>query len=297
MSTPTPTPAPAPTADRPTTLQRHPLLWFFALCYAVAWAIETPLVILGADRTSPALGLTLVLLASCVPSAVGLAMVGVRHGRPGVRNLLRRLIKGRVGLRWYLAVLLVPLIVPVSIAVSVFLGAERPTIDRTVVGILVLLAFSIFPGSAMGEELGWRGVALPGLQARHSALSASLIVGALWGFWHLPLFLTGLESRPLNLFPAFFLSVVATSVILTWMYNGTGGSLLIVVLAHATLNLPVTVILEPMGSRLTQPFLIYTAVIVCIAAVLALVAGPKRLSRTHARQVTPDLSRDRESGS
>jgi uncharacterized protein len=148
------------------------------------------------------------------------------------------------------------------------------------------VALSIFPGSALGEELGWRGLALPRLQSHHSALRASLIVGAFWGFWHLPLYLIGLEGRPLTLFPAFVLSVVAASVVCTWMYNGTGGSLLIVVLYHATANLPLTVFLEPLGGRAAQPFLIYVALSVITAVTIVVATGPEHVSRTHRKQAT-----------
>ena len=266
-------------------VQRHPLIWFFAVTYAVTWLLWTPLVILG-DRIPAPLGFILTLVGSNVPSTVGILIVAALHGKPGVRRLLGRLLKARVGLRWYLAVLTLPLLVPLGVGISILFGGETPVIDRTIVGVLVLLAFSIFPGSALGEELGWRGLALPRLQARHSALAASLIVGGFWGLCHLPLYLIGLETRPLSIFPAFFVSVVAASVICTWMYNGTGGSLLIVVLYHAALNLPLTVFFEPLAGRAAQPFLIYVTLAVVTAAVVVVATGPEHLSRTHRKQMT-----------
>jgi uncharacterized protein len=183
-------------------------------------------------------------------------------------------------------VLLLPLLVPLGVGLSVLFEGESPVIASTIVGVVVGFAFSSFPGSALGEELGWRGLALPCLQAHHSALHASLVVGALWGFWHLPLYLIGLERRPLSLFPAFVLSVVAPPVVCTWMYNGTGGRLLIVVLYYATANFPLTVFLEPLGGRAAQSFLIYVALSVVTAAAIVVATGPEHLSRTHGKQVT-----------
>ena len=90
-----------------------------------------------------------------------------------------------------------------------------------------------------------------------SALAASLVLGVAWGVWHLPLFLVGTDNRPLSLFAPFALAVVVSSVFYTWMYNGTGGSLLIVVLFHAASNLPLTVLLEPLQGQVLQPFWIY----------------------------------------
>jgi hypothetical protein len=80
-------------------------------------------------------------------------------------------------------------------------------------------------------------------------------------------------------------AVVASSVVYTWLYNGTGGSLAIVVLYHAAANLPLTVLLEPLGTRATQPFLIYVAVSVIAASAIVLAAGPEHLSRVRNRQI------------
>ena len=106
-----------------------------------------------------------------------------------------------------------------------------------------------------------------------------------WGVWHLPLFLIGLDIRPVSLFPAWVLLTVAMSVIYTWMYNGTGGSLLIVVLYHAATNLPLTILLEPLEDQIAQPFLIYVALLILAATVVVAATGPANLSRTHAKQV------------
>lgn len=87
----------------------------------------------------------------------------------------------------------------------------------------------------MGEELGWRGFALPRLQARMSALSASLILGLLWALWHLPLYLTA--GHPLSevFFGWFLLSILADAILFTWIFNNTRGSLLVVLLFHASI--------------------------------------------------------------
>jgi membrane protease YdiL (CAAX protease family) len=78
---------------------------------------------------------------------------------------------------------------------------------------------------------------------------------------------------------------IALSVILTWMYNGTGGSLLIVVLFHAGINLPLTVLYEPLEDQIALPFLIYVALMILVAAVVVAATGPATLSRTRAKQV------------
>src|SRR5215218_2140616 len=210
-------------------VRRHPLISFYVLTYAITWLLWAPLVIFGGSLPGP-LAFVLRLLGSLIPSTLGLVFIGLLRGRPGVRRVLRRLVHGRIGLRWYLAVLALAMLVPLAVGVSVLMGGDTPVVDNTIFGVLFLFAFMIFPGSALGEELGWRGFALPRLQARHSALKASLIIGIPWGCWHLPIWLTDNDGHPISLFVPFVIAVSATSVICTWLYNSTGGSLLIIVL-------------------------------------------------------------------
>jgi uncharacterized protein len=182
-------------------VRRHPLISFFVLTYAITWLIWAPLVIFRDSIPGP-LGFVLGLLGSLVPSTLGLVFIGLLRGRPGVRRVLRRLVHGRIGLRWYLAVLALAMLAPLAVGLSILMGGATPVVDKTIFGILFLFAFHIFPGSALGEELGWRGFALPRMQARNSALKASLVIGILWGSWHLPLWLGGNQTRSVSISPS-----------------------------------------------------------------------------------------------
>jgi uncharacterized protein len=281
MSTTTSTPRPAHTQS---LIRRHPLISFYVLTYAVSWLLWAPLVIFG-DRVPGPLAFILLLLGSLVPSTMGVLFVALLRGRSGVRTLLGRLLHARIGLRWYLAVVALTMLAPLAVGVSILMGGDTPVVDNTVFGVLFLFAFMIFPGSALGEELGWRGFVLPRMQARHSALKASLLIGILWGPWHLPLWLTGSEGHPISLYFPFVVAVVASSVFYTWLYNNTGGSLLIVVLYHAASNLPITVLITPLGGQMAQPFLIYVALTVVAAAAIVIATGAQHLSRTAHRQI------------
>jgi uncharacterized protein len=282
MSTPT-TLAP-PTAGTSSMVRRHPLISFFVLTYMASWLLWAPLVIVG-DRLPGPLAFILLLLGSLVPSTVGILFVALLNGRSGVRSLLRRLVHGRIGLRWYVAALAVAMLAALAVGVSVLLGGSTPVVTNTILGVVFLFAFMIFPGSALGEELGWRGFVLPRMQARHSALKASLLLGILWGCWHLPVWLRGTESAPIGLYIPFVVAVIASSVVYTWLYNNTGGSLLIIVLFHAASNLPITLLITPLGSQMTQPFLIYVAFMVVAAVAVVIATGAENLSRTSHRQV------------
>src|SRR5215212_6754423 len=182
--------------------------------------------------------------------------------KTSLEGALGRLLIWRVNPLWYLVVVGPAALAGGMVALNASLGGPALSADVSLLTAVIMLAFFIFPGSALGEEIGWRGYALPRLQARRSALSASLILGVIWGFYHLPLYFTAQAFRPPSLFVPFLIGIIALSVIITWLYNNTGGSLLLVVVLHATFNLPLTVLIAPLGSRMSLPVWLYFALLV-----------------------------------
>jgi membrane protease YdiL (CAAX protease family) len=238
-------------------VKRHPIIAFFVLTYVLTWIIESPLVFLT-DSVTATQGLVLVILASNVPSVMAIVLTAMVFGRGALRKLLGRLLIWRVNPLWYLVVVLGPVALAGGVVgLNTLMGGPALSLGMPLLGVLSMLAFSIVPGSALGEEIGGRGYVLPRLQARMSALSASLIIGPIWALWHLPLWLTGAPGRTPILYAGFVVSVIALSVILTWVYNSTGGSLLMVVLLHATFNLPQTLAIDELGNRAMVPVLLY----------------------------------------
>jgi uncharacterized protein len=265
-------------------VKRHPIITFFVLTYVLTWAIESPLVFLT-DSVTRIQGLILTILSANVPSVVAIGLTAMVFGRGALRKLLGRLLIWRVNPLWYLGVVLGPVaLVGGMVALNTLLGGPALSLGMPLLGAAIFFGFSIFPGSAMGEEIGWRGYALPRLQSRMSALSASLILAPIWGLWHLPLWLTGAPGRTPLIYAGFVLSAFALSVLLTWVYNSTGGSLLLVVLLHATINLPITLLYDDLGGRVTVPVLLYFGLMVVAAIVVVIVAGPAHLSRKHRKQ-------------
>jgi uncharacterized protein len=268
-------------------VRRHPLITFFFLTYLLAWILWLPLVILRDTIPAPQ-GLILTLLGSAVPSLLAIVLTAIVLGRGSLRKLLGRLLIWRVDPRWYLVVVLAPVALAGGmVALNTLVGGPAISVNVPLLAAVITLAFSIFPGSAMGEEIGWRGYALPRLQATRSALSASLILGVIWGFYHLPLSFTGSAFRSPSIVIPFVISTIALSVILAWVYNSTGGSLLLVVLLHATANLPLSLLLEPLGSRAVLPFWLFVGLMVAAALMVVIAAGPAHLSRKHHKQEEP----------
>jgi len=212
------------------------------MVFALAWLIWIPVGILTNGVSTVA-----VLLGSWVPTISAITLTGYLDGRSSVRTLLRRILIWRVGIQWYVFVLFSAAIIGlIAILLFVLLGgtAPQPTFPPGVPRELgfVLLPFilltNIFLGGPLGEEYGWRGFALVHLQAGMSALRASLIIGILWGAWHLPFFVFEATSSVVGSIPplAFVLLTTVWSVLFAWVYNNTKGSILPMVLYHAALN-------------------------------------------------------------
>src|SRR5918994_4741295 len=163
-------------------IRRHPLISFFVLAFALSWWSW----ILYAFGLSPA------PIASFGPFLAALVVLALTYGKAGIGGLLRRMVQWRVGLRWYAVALLLPIgIALAATALNVLLGAQAPSAADLGGWTGLFSAFAVvllIPGfGGTWEEPGWRGFALPSLQAGRSALVASLILGAVWALWHLPL--------------------------------------------------------------------------------------------------------------
>jgi uncharacterized protein len=204
-------------------VERHPLIAFFALAYALTWPV-IPLV-----TVSPLLGLP----ALFGPALAAIIVSAVTDGKSGIRSLLDRLVRRRVGGRWYAVALGLPMVLALAAAgLHLPLGAQT-SVDFGELSVLNFVVFALI----VGEELGWRGYALPRLLAERTALAASLIVGALWGAWHLPtFFVPGAPQYGLP-FSAFLLLTVAYSVVIGWVFVQARGSVLIASLMHGAINL------------------------------------------------------------
>jgi len=207
---------------------------FFALCYAISWACWITVVrVAGAASI---LGTALLYLGTFSPAIVALALTALAEGRAGVNALLARLARADVGLRWYAFAALY--FVSIKLAAALILRVATGAWPRFGTTPLVLIPFAVlisWPVQA-GEEIGWRGFALPRMGARMGLAPASLVLGALWALWHLPLFyLRGADTYGQS-FIVYALSVVGISVAMAWLFANTGGSLLLPMLLHSAVN-------------------------------------------------------------
>jgi membrane protease YdiL (CAAX protease family) len=219
----------------------RPLLKFFSLTFAATWICWAPAVAIS-RRTAPGapvfvvLAGSLFLLGTISPSLVAVALTERAEGRAATLALLGQVFRWRVRVRWYVfAIGFFPAIkLSVALAYRVATGAwplfgQEPW-------YLMAAVILISTWVQAGEEIGWRGYALPRLSDRLGLGPASVILGIIWASWHLPLFFVPGSSTFRQSFPLYLLEVTALSVTMAWLYWRTNGSLLLVMLLHAAVN-------------------------------------------------------------
>lgn len=279
-------------------IRRHQVLTYYILTFAISWSfflvVGGPGLFAGAYWQSDPRFLPAVLAMLTGPTIAGLLLTGLLTGRAGLRELGSRLVKWRVGGRWYaVALLTAPVLTAsvlsvLSLTSPVFLPPLLTAEDKIVL-LLPVLGVAV---SVLLEEVGWTGFAVPRLRHRYSVLATGLTVGALWGPWHLFQILwsagTSYREVPVMLFvPLYFLCSVAQltayRVLMVWVYDRTG-SLLVATLMHASYAAGTLPILSPSlagGSFLINASMFGVALWIAVAAV-ALVDG-RHLTSGHAR--------------
>jgi len=201
---------------------------FFVLTFVLSWAFFVPAVMTGHP--------VLFLPGVFAPAIVALALTAHSDGLEGVQKLLGRMWQWRAGWRWYAFALFYILAIKLTAAgIHRVITGAWPRFGTTPWFIMIVAIVLSTPVQS-GEEIGWRGYALPRLAERLGWPAASLLLGVIWALWHLPqFFLDGADTRGQS-FPLFFVQVTAMSVAVAWLYLRTNGSLLLTMLMHAAVN-------------------------------------------------------------
>jgi membrane protease YdiL (CAAX protease family) len=210
------------------------LLAFFIATYALTWACYIAVAAWLPVASAP--GRTLVMLGTITPSIVALSLTALGQGRPGVRALIGRIAPGPVAARWFLfAVGYMAAVKLVAALILRFSTGAWPRFGETP---LYVIPFAIAFSTPVqgGEEIGWRGFALPRMEARFGLAPASILLGLIWATWHLPLFFVRGADTFGQSFPVYTLQVIAISVTMAWFWARTGRTLLPVMLLHAAIN-------------------------------------------------------------
>jgi uncharacterized protein len=291
----------------PGTVRRVQLPLFFALAYLITWSIQIPAYFYAHGRgelltneanvvtfqdaflgtVSPAfLWVFLLFVFSFGPTIAGLIVIGLAQGRAGYRELGARLGRVRVPGKYVVAVFLIPVALSLAaIAVGFVLNGFQPFPYEPLVPIALAIPFLIYLliFTGLAEEIGWRGCALPELQRRHTAEKASWILGIAWGLWHLPSnlmapFLAGQLTIPIALATVLGLTlgIVGWTIVLTWIFNSTGGSLFWLIVIHGFANWVQSYVVLSSGNFMAQ--VAYGVLPWAIALVLLKRYGPETLT-------------------
>jgi membrane protease YdiL (CAAX protease family) len=260
--------------QRKSILARRPLAAFFALSITLflpLFAAAGVAVMLNAPAWLQYLTQA---LSSWSPTFAALIVVAANRGGAGIRALLSAFLRWRVRPVWYAVALGVPVAVGFAVAGIYWLWAGRSSpvlAPLTWATLLSVVPNHLFRGP-LGEEAGWRGFALPRLQERHSALKSSLILGGVVAAWHIPtFFIQGLAGTELIVFVvAFVVALLSYTVVMTWLYNHTGGSLLLATLMHLAFNVALTFSVVPLQIQIA----ILAGLYLVFALVVAVAAGP-----------------------
>jgi hypothetical protein len=215
-----------------------PVLKFFLITYVVSWTFFIAAGLISSKLSLALNGpLTLVFLAGAIaPSLVAIWLTAESEGRTGLKALLNRTIAWQVSARWYLFAVSYFLIVKLGMAIVHRLATGTwPQFGEEPWFIIVLAIFISTPLQA-GEEIGWRGYALPRLAERFGLPTASIVLGVIWACWHLPLFFIAGSDSAGESFPLYLLAVTALSVAMAWLYWRSNRSLLLTMLMHAAVN-------------------------------------------------------------
>lgn len=216
--------------------KRNALLVFFGIAFAIA----VPAFVLQTPQTPAVFVLLLLMLGSYGPAVAALAILDLNQDGVGSQALRKRIWKWRVGAKWYLLTLLLPTVIwLVASAITLALDAMR-AFQLSQLAFLPVIFVTNF-----GEEIGWRGFVLPRLVARLRPVPASLLLGLIWGLFHLPLY----WQRPVYAILNFPLTL-GLSMVLTWLFLNTGGSVPLCTLFHAVFNTWAQVFLNTPGSEI-----------------------------------------------
>lgn len=261
-------------------VKKYPLIAYFLLAYGLTWIVQIPAAIF------PGWPELLTFLGSFGPVVAAFIVVGLIAGKDGVQQLISPIKKWRVGVQWYLIVLVGPTLMMAS---SIYLyqllgkGSGMPVsismasqVGEHFLALWVIFIYQVV--IVWGEEIGWRGFALPNLQIRFHPILASVILGVLWGLWHLPWFwIEGSAQQSMSV-QFFVLATVGYSILYTWIYNGTRGSLLMMCLLHAANNTTVSYTMLFFKPIIEEP--VFSLAVLGVFNLLIIgIAGPKLLWR------------------
>ncbi|MFW9792792.1 MAG: CPBP family intramembrane glutamic endopeptidase [Candidatus Thorarchaeota archaeon] len=265
-------------------IQRNVVASYILLAYGITWSLAFILVLSYYGVISLGVPWGLHYLLPYGPMLSALILTWARGGGDSLRELLGRMSKWKIRPVWIVTALFSVWVFYI-VSAFIMMAIGQPWPDLSVFGQVMYLPYLTFLGSwalwiftyGIGEETGWRGYLLPYLQARYSALVSALIVGFLWAAWHAPMFLYNenlIALGPIGTL-SWVIGLMFGSVLLTWLYNNSEGSVLMTAIWHGTFN----TFTAAMGQAASVTSGIISMLVMVLVVIVVIIYKPKNLSR------------------
>jgi len=264
--------------------KKNALIIFFVLSYLIM-IISVVIIYFG---TIVSMDILFFYISVWSPTISAIIIAGIIGGWSEIKRLLSGFLKWKVGGFWYLAGFFL-MIGPLVFALFyLLLGGEAPGNPGLTWGLIFITLINTLINGPLSEEAGWRGFALPRLESKFSALNSSIIMGLIWACWHIPLYFI----EPRMPFYIFIILVLVITILMTWAYNNTKGSLIITVIFHFSFNFNGAFITGILGLLPLMVFYIGGSVMIGAYVIVVIIyAGTSKLSRKPNSEMPFDITK------
>lgn len=218
-------------------MKKYSGVLFVLLTYILTWSVEIPIALTKHGYTVINISKGLQTICTLSPGVAALILTAIFFKKNDLKTLLKAVVKWRVTFKWYIIIIILSIAL-CGLSLLLFNWAYGQINKPDPAYNFIFYFILILPLSALWEETGWRGFLLPILQEKNTPLKASIIIGFVWGLWHLPIYLAidPYGDKTIYYFLFMFIGCFALSIIETWLYNSTKGSLFICILFHNAIN-------------------------------------------------------------
>jgi len=263
------------------------IIEFFIITYTFTWLLWLPIFLYTYHLINISFDVLLIMgnLASFGPMVGAFSLTLKNEGKEGLINLLKKATKYKLGWWWIPVIILIPIAGLLGHLLNIVIfGGKFPITEFILNPWLIPLFFilTLIIGGPLAEEFGWRGYALPRLQKKWNALNSSLVLGIIWGLWHLPLFfMIGMAHRDYIPFWLFIVNDIVFTICITWLMNNTKGSLIPALLIHTWMNVVFVLfpLMEPKAGGNYMPWLLSLLILGVILIIIIIRHGPETLSK------------------
>ncbi len=250
-------------------MKKHVGFLFVLLTYILTWSLEIPTALTKHGYAYINISKGLQTICTLSPGIVALMLTAIYSGKNSLKFLFKAIVKCRIKFKWYIIVMILGIAL-CGLSLLIFNWIAGQSIKPDSPFNFVFYFILILPLSALWEEIGWRGLLLPILQEKYTSLKASLIIGFIWGLWHLPIFLAlnPYGDKTIIFFLIMFIGCFALSIIATWLFNSTKGSLLICILFHNAINTSAAYFYGNLKGEELRPLIILVVLLIASAIII-----------------------------